>query len=49
MSQRYRQILEGLLDVRCEYLPTLMITDEIKVSEEKTDSVSGNLLVLQRV
>lgn len=45
-----KKYYEGLLDIRCEYLPTLMITDEVKVSEEKTDSVmlGGNFVSIYR-
>ena len=45
-----KKYYEGLVDVRCEYLPTLMITDEVKTSEEKEDSVmlGGNFVSIYR-
>lgn len=49
-NKQDKEYYQGLVDVRCEYLPTLMITDNIKVKEEKKDScmLGGNFVSIYR-
>jgi hypothetical protein len=45
-----KKYYEGILDIRCEYLPTLMVTDFVKEAKEKSDSVmvGGNWVSIYR-
>ena len=45
-----KKYYEGLTGIRCEYLRTLMITDNVEVKDEKTDScmLGGNFVSIYR-